>query len=389
VVTVGTAYSVTTTGLTWAIGGKRLTLSSSLQLFLGDILALWTVILNNTTAFTTSATLNFEGAGGAPTTGSAVVKGNSTAWGSQTIIRNSANNAVLGFVVAGSSYIKFQNINLQNSNSGATANGLQLSRPYLISFENCVFGDATNKINSGLLTASGSSGAFVSFRHCEFKSCKAAAINIATTITSIHIEDCYIHGGAAGGGFTVSANVAVSDINIHDSIIAGNTGKGIDFSAVTSNSLTPFISNNIIDSNTTTGVDLSSQGGNFMVYLFNNQITNNATGIVGLTSSTVAGALAAFADYNNVWNNTTNYSNFPTGAHDTSVNPNYQNTGSGNYTPSGTTLNTGYPDKTLPIGGGATGSLSYVTPGAIQPLGDGTSSNAILIISAAGAAASA
>ena len=162
-----------------------------------------------------------------------------------------------------------------------------------------------------------------------------------TQILNNHFENnSATYGGALylypGSSCLINANAIVKNsgqgagimmetqgqVRITNNLFAQNT-PGIDRKVLAISGSTPQIINNTFADNQDDALSFTMSEG---IVVANNNITGNTgRGIVRLGGTTTSYT----ADYNNVYNNGTNYDQLSAGPHDTSVNPHY--VGSGNH----------------------------------------------------------
>lgn len=254
--------------------------------------------------------------------------------------------------------------NLQFTNSNAAH-----ARPFsgggssgAITFEACIFGDATNTIASAIDRASSNSP--VIFIDCEFKNCTSGAIaSTVTTIASLIFDGCWIHD-CGGAGISANATVIVLD----NCIIEDNAGDGIAISGTNTTGL--FISDCVIDGNGGDGIDLATAGGVITAHstvIANTNITANGGYGVNLTS----GASLGYEDYNNFGTGATanasgSLNTGSIGSHSLTVDPQYINPAVNNFGGGANVKTKGFPDATRTVGDNKSGTTAYVDIGIQQ-----------------------
>jgi hypothetical protein len=177
----------------------------------------------------------------------------------------------------------------------------------------------------------------------------AAGIGI-TVASSCHVLGSYIHGSVTG--FTTSATI--NGFSIEGCVFENNTTAITTSAAMTAICL---IKDNTLFGSATpsgTGINMSTTGtGN--IRIINNIIYGFVTGVTHADATN-----NCFGDFNCYFNNTTNRTNFVTGANDSSLTPNFA--GVGNYSPGTNIRSIGYP-QTWP---GLTGTTGFPTIGAVR-----------------------
>lgn len=365
-VTVADAPAGTTTGLTWAIGGKRSTFNStnSRLLFSADIKGGWQVHAEDDGAVAiTGSAMTLGGTGTAQS--QVLVKGTSTS--SRRACTQSANAAHFSQTVTGWC---FENLTFTNTNGTKTsANAFSIGANSMrLTVKNCRFGDGTNHLNSAILSASqtlivrlfdcgftgqrsgATAGQVIDFggngihqvrlRGCYSTSAVGPCIRMTGTGSSvIDLWRTVIHA-PAGDVITVAAT-AGCELELLDSTLNGGSADGIDISA---------------------GIQLS-------VTILGTQITNFAGGsMYGIRGATGQdGQFGIIVDCNNYFNNTSSRLNFPTGTNDISVDPEYISSGTGNFGVGSSVQAKGWPGgASVFVGAGLSITSSYNDIGAAQ-----------------------
>lgn len=187
--------------------------------------------------------------------------------------------------------------------------------------------------------------------------CYGISINgYAVEILGCRIRHCRDHG--------VYINGSSYPANAQFNLIYGNVGDGI----YCNNGATVggLVANNTIDGNGGHGINIITTAATQWNSFYNNIISNHAgSGKKGINvaagTTAVNDRVKRLIDYNVLYNNTANYGSVSAGANDSTANPTYANSGSGDFTPTNTALKgLAYPS--------AIGSTTvYRYPGAIQP----------------------
>lgn len=141
----------------------------------------------------------------------------------------------------------------------------------------------------------------------------------------------YIHHNRGGGVIALGASGA----QIEGNLIFGNKEQGVffDSGAVT---VGAFVGSNTIDSNGGDGIQLNHATQLQQSRITNNIISNqNQASKYGINanfgSTAVNDRIKLMTDYNDLYNNTTNYNNLSGGAHDQTLDPQYTNTATYDY----------------------------------------------------------
>lgn len=347
-VTCNNAPAGTATGLTWVIGGKRATWDHATSRLLWGT----TNSINRATFATeTDQTLSSSIAVNDGTYPTYCWKG----IGTKPTITFTANGR--GFDNATGTF-KLKNLKLVNSNATKTnAYCLHNAQAGMVA-EDCIIGDSTNFWNRGVNITNTSSHTHLI--DCTIDSCSGIGFYYAGSsgLLQTVITGCVIKLCGSGG---VSAGASSGEFHIIDSIIAGNTGDGIN---VVNGSPT-FIQNCTIHGNSGDGIDITQP-----IYLtvLGCNITGN--GNYGIRSNSAA-LHSICADYNNFGtggtaNTSGARSNVEAGDNDIAVDPGYANAASYNFSVGVNVKALGFPMGSRYVGGNSTGTRSYKDIGASQ-----------------------
>lgn len=210
--------------------------------------------------------------------------------------------------------------------------------------DNC---KVTNTSLTAGRTALALSGANCMAISSEFMSVAGTALLISSIS---HVLGCYIRGSTTG----LSDNATGNGFSVEDCLFESNTTAISLAAALTGASI---IKGNTIFGAATpagTGINVTTTGsGNIKV--INNIIYGFVTGV-----SVLDAANNCYGDYNCYFNNTTNRTNFMTGANDNVLNPSFA--GVGNYQIGTNIRATGFP-RSFP---GNSATLSYPSNGAVR-----------------------
>lgn len=345
VVTVANAATPTESGKTWAIGGKRATVNetNSRKLFSADILPGWIVETDADQAIT--ATAITCGVSGDTTSGPITVRGASSA--THPTITQGANAAIFSF--NNINYWRFENLKFANSNATKTLAAALSLRSLGMTAENCIFGDATNKLLTAALRSGGS--VEINFVDCEIAYCTDDGVQVNNNSFAVHSHGCWVHDNTAKGlelGTNSYVAHSVIEDNGDDGMTAVSSATGIS------------IEGNVVDGNAGDGLD-TSVGVLPFIDVVNNQFTNNAN--YGWRAA--SGQLNfGFADFNNYYQNTSGtILNATAGAHDQALDPQYVDAGNNNFE-LGTNLKAkGFPDATRFVGANQSATNAFVDIG--------------------------
>jgi len=369
-VTVTETPAGTTTARTYAIGGKRKTLdntdSRTLFVVTNGAKPGWTIQLEDDQTISSAIPV---AALGDTTTGMIVLQGDSES--TRRVVTNSANAAIFNDALGG---WHLKNLHGKCSNATRTSS-------YFVDFNsgsatvtritNCVMGDATNKLQSGITRAVSAQPSLI-LEDCEIKNCLGPGINTWHGNTSIPslIANCWIHNNGSGGILQVFGNVS-GITTIRGCIVANNTGIAIRIAGGNR----PCIENCTIHGNTSDGVkidSINSHGG----IVRNNSITaNGGYGLNWAIGTQAYNDTAQTVTYNNFGNasdSTANTSGATTGVSQGtgcfSTAPAYTNAAGNDFSVGASSPNkaTGYPPSSRYIGANNSATLSYVDVGAAQ-----------------------
>lgn len=356
-ITVATAYSVTESGKTWAVGGKRKTLDNADS----------RVLLTTATGALPGWTLTFEDDSSASLSSAilAIAAGDTTTgW---ITIQGSAEGRVMNQTASANhftsndfdqpNYLVFKNLKFTNSNATKTNAIVANAKSGKWMFRACIFGDATNTLRRAVSLAAGSSN--FAFFDCEVTACTDVGINNSGSGITI-IDGCWIHG-CASDGVGISNSIRSTIVR---SLITGNGGDGVK---VAGGPVYFSMSQCTIHGNTGDGLDLS--GGLVPVFVcYSNNFTGN--GNYGIRAA--SNQPSDVCDYNNFGTGATaNTSgarlNISAGAHDLAVDPQYTATGSNNYGVGANAQDKGFPDATRNVGANQSATVNYSAIGAAEP----------------------
>lgn len=277
VVTVATAYTVTGSGRTWAIGGKRQTVDNSRQLF-KDALAAWIIDLQQTgtdyTITASSLALNVNTAG-------APITFTSTS-GTRPVLSTSVS-ALVGMVdIASSTNLVISNLSLKYTGSGGTVRGIvpNTASAANVTIHNCVIDGFYNGID-------GQNSTYNAITHLtttltEIKNCTNFGL---INQNPIYLTDSYVHNntrhgvyaggdamlarcritnnGSVGGDANIYMFAANTCLTIINSTVAGAVnGPGVLIFGTTSAAI---LVNSIFWGNATYGVDNGNSASNWFV----------------------------------------------------------------------------------------------------------------------------
>ncbi len=383
VVTTAEAYSRTTTGLSWAIGGVRATIYGTVSTMLidnnsaaGDAMPGWIIEMQS------GHGESIASGAGPLGIGRIILRRSGNTTSGPITIRGAAGAATLPLLTAGvdgvfiepfGEFWVLQGFEIRNNNAsktasvaisnGSSSNGGGTSDFVLV--RGVKISHATNFFWKGVQTANK-----WTIMDCEigFTSSHAIETNYQY-FGPLQIFNNFIHD-TGGNGLTLGTIgywfAVVANVFYKCSIgIALNQSSALYSGGY-------LIAGNTIDSCTASGIDVTVDGvdlGNMLVV--NNILSNN--GGYGLKFSNVAHTAAYLSAYqivvtgNNTYNNTSGaYLPASYGTNDPGLNPTYTSASGGDFS-IGTNLKAkGYPlGGTLPVGT-TSSTYSYVDPGAAQ-----------------------
>lgn len=157
--------------------------------------------------------------------------------------------------------------------------------------------------------------------------------NYSALIAGNRIRKCRDHGIYVSG--------AAADVR--NNLIYSNVGDGININGA--GVVNGSVENNTINGNSGHGISVASTNGAAWHTLRNNCITNHTqSGKAGINCATSSSdPRTTDWGYNNVWNNTSNYTNCSASSTDFSVDPGYANASTGDFTPSQSSLKAAFP----------------------------------------------
>ena len=368
-VTVAEAFFGSLSGKTWAIGGKRASLGSASSLLLidnnssdGDAMPGWTIEFQTGHTETFASSINFYRSG--TTAGLINVRG---ATGTPPVLTFSSDSN--GMIVRGNAW-SFSNLDGRNNSGSKTTS----------TFIVAVSGQTT-LVLSGLKVAHATD---YFYRPLQFNGplatmvvgCEigyAADSNIyidnAFTMGPFLVTDCYIHHATIHGINQFSD--AADGFVVQTSIIAANGGDGIkDANTSTSPRCSSIFIGNTFNANTSDGIELTTVNPALIMQVKNNIFSNNGGYGLNFSNGSITAAiidsLGTLILNNCFFTNTSGKYN-PSGLNslnEVTTNPDYANTGSGDYSVGANMASLGYPvGGTLKVGG-SSGTYSYVDIGA-------------------------
>lgn len=355
-VDVTEAPAGTTSGLSWAIGGKRATLddTNSRLIFSADNTGSWIIELEDDQTITSALLFTF------PTNVGAFASSfQSDISGTRRSITCTIDDPV--FRIQQFVAVVFSDLILKNSFVGTKtdAQGVECSSAVELTFHRCIFGDpaGVDNLYSGL-QRTGQSGRFY-FYDTLFINCETNGVGL--TWQYQFYQNCSFIGNAYGWrGFPSGTGETTMFVNC---LFSNNTQDGmfIDNSSIGYY----YVINCTFADNTGSGIRQDSAAGVWRQLVIRDCIfANNGDYGIEFGSEVQNHPL----DYNNFFGNTTgDRLNVVAGPNDTTFDPEFALTGQtdpldNDYTPTNASLTTHYT-----TGLGVIGSKSYTPSGAIIP----------------------
>lgn len=375
-VTVDTAFRTGASGLSWAIGGKRATISgtTSIKLFsnnaaAGDAMPGWTVRMES--GHTESGTgINARRAGNT-TDGWITLEGED---GAVTRPVYTCSAGALTTIQSHPMYVRFRNFDLKKSGSSGSTAISGVAYCEIVGMR--ILNNGGVKFATGIQNAVNNGGLII--RDCYIETVTGDGIYLLNCGGAI-VENNVINGCGSSGVFA-SLNSITTGFVFRGNIVSGCV-DGIKYTNASTSAtvqLPTIIANNTIDSNTGDGIEVGATstqiGGLQNLIIENNQITDNGGYGVNFSGTSVTdfllSVLRASVRNNNfgtgATSNTSGDINLTltlTGSNNIAVDPQYA--GSGVYTVGTNSKALGFP--LTDIGGGiVAGNRSYVDIGALQ-----------------------
>lgn len=344
-VTVTPSPAGTSTGRSWWIGGKRLTLSSASSRLLldngggdGDWRPGWTVKLES--GFTDSfSTLWSTRRAGDNTDGPMRIIG----VGTRAVLTFNASRMM---EVRGAK-LHFENIEWNNTNASCDYGVVCVTAEH-IRFLNCKFGGTQDVVNDMVYLQTGSAGA-MHVESCEVRDAGRYGIHVVADSPGTKIIGNSIHDNVSSGILFSSSN-GYGDVMFNN--IWNNGGNGVLVEDPGNVYRVTSIVGNTIDDNAGAGIKYNLNGGVSSyngVLIANNNLTNNGQHAISLitagggaaTAASLAGMCVRILD-NNHYNNSSGFCNATLDSRiesgTTNVDPDYVDAANGDFTPQEATL---------------------------------------------------
>lgn len=365
-VTTDDAPSGTSTGRTWAIGGKRATLNNTQSRTLvgaTGIKAGWTIDIDQSggdQVLTSTLTINGASVGG--TNGPITLKSSS---GTRAKITSATNSVHLLSISAAHGW-KVQHLEFTHT-AGTRGNCMYATnRTNYWWWDDCVFDGFNTAIFGDFITQWSFHNSVLS--RCEIKNCVSSGIN--NVGSNMRVIGSWIHDNGSHGihGNAADGSPGGCSWHIFNSLITNNTGRGIYWQLNDSPQRSFHIHNSTIAGNGSNGIEIVGTTDRTRLVDVWNSIVYNNNGWGLLVGS---GMMHMMAFYNAMGSNASgNYSNVtPIGDVTLSTDP-FTDAASDDYT-----LNDdaggGADCKEAGFGGSIMGMDTYLDLGALQSQGSG------------------
>lgn len=382
-VTTTQAFAFSLSGKTWAIGGKRASISSATTKRLqdtgvtnvGDMGAGWAIEMSDASAETIGGSGYILRRGGDQTDGECIIRGVASTT-NPPIITFSINNNCFTFSGGTGNYIHFKDFEVRNSNATKTA-----SVAFVISsggtgvrFLRMTCNHATDKFWKFAV----SGGQCWLYERCIVGNC--ASHNISFGAAGVACIDCDVYSSGGSGILNTNA-ITTGGVDLFWCRIYLNAAYGVTIIAQSTINRHSINGNNF-DNNTSGGIDIQSTviAGLTGHVVCNNIFSNHASGTaVNFTGSGVTAPFVTSGGgiykYNTLYGNSADCNLSGVLANSSTLNPTYANAATGDFRFTNASVNgTGYHDGNV----GRTAYRSYRDPGSMQHQGSGVSRNRIV-----------
>ena len=350
-------------GTSFAIGGKRATFDNteSRRLFAATssptalgASGRWTLQLEDDQALTSTITLAF-------TAGTGWLNIYSDGATRRTISCNASGAAIFSCNTA--NRIRYKRINFRHTHATTKGYAFTHSSSTQVELREGICGDSGGTdCPSGLSTRTGGGGVLTMY---DFSVLRCGSIGINGT-TTVYMYGCEV-SRCGGAGISPGAGEMV----ICNSIIAHNSGDGINSSATGGNTIPVQVIGCTIHGNTGDGIEFT--GNNCVNHtILNNSITANGGYGLKFSGTTPHDAVVEYNNFGNASDSTNNTSGSASGftlsATNLTVAAGYTDASAGtrNFAPGTNLKAAGFPASTATMAAGQTGSTTYVDIGAVQ-----------------------
>jgi hypothetical protein len=349
-VTVADLFNISSgSAVNYAIGGRRATFNhtDSRKLLREDIKPGW-VVETETDQTLTSGAINVATGVGGDNLQPITVRGSSEF---KTI---ASNSECFILILSGTTNWKFERLKFTSNGSDKTnANGIRAGSTNFFLAINCIFGDITNSLGTGVyLESTGSHGILID-SEIGYTTTNLGGTGIGIrSVGTVDVHGCWIHDNYSG--FSNSGNSS-SSWQVYSSLIMNNQTNGVNLSLGAGLLYGCTIHGN--------NVGLKVHSVSSRLITMNNLFSNNVTGVDAPSGQE---KFILGVNHNNYYNNTTDRVNFPIGPEDTCLNPQYVNPGGNNFMVGTNLRATGFPAASRGIGANQNLTNSFVDIGAAQ-----------------------
>lgn len=284
-VTVANAPAGTSTGRTYAIGGKRATLNNTnSRMIFSNAKAGWTIDIEETGSPYTLTSVITLGVSGNTTDGPVTIKSSST---TRPLITTSTNSTRL-FNGFGNGRWRWQHLAFSNT-AGTRDLGLTATTADTVGWEiyDCTFDGFSVAIDGDFVTFFTFIGLHVV--GCEIKNCTSHAIHNGGSAV---VSGCYIHDNA-GSGFHTSGVSGNRTSAIIGCVFDSNDYGFRDTSTNSGRVVT--IANSVFYNQTTTGIATANTSGNAAYSITNCVFVSNTTAISSAANTGFCPSIVACA----------------------------------------------------------------------------------------------
>lgn len=374
-VTVSNAFGLSLSNQSWAIGGRRASIGSTTSKKLvdnngsaGDWRAGWAIEFQSGHAETITATMDLRGVPDT-TDGPMYFRGAADALTTPVLTFSNNGYALVSRCndTTNNSGVEISDLELRNTNATKTASvGIAQGSSGCVSARRVRIDHATDKFWKGIFISS--AGGKAQIESCRIGNAASHGIDYDTNLHRIFNCEIYACGGAGING----AGVVWPPIT--GNIVRDNTGDGINVSipSDTASSAASIITHNTVTGNGGDGIEIVGNTARQLhaLLIANNDLGGNGGYAIRWNASTTLAHLQLRGVRffgNNHHGNTSGLSNL-TGfdEYTTNLDPQYRDTGSGDYA-----VGPNLKGKGFPVGGSQTvghygSTRSYVDPGAAQ-----------------------
>jgi len=349
-VTCDDAFTPTESSRNWGIGGKRATLdnANSRRLFSADFRSNWIVELEDNQTLT-STSLDVS-----PTVGSQEVRIRGASGSKKKIIQSAASVRVID-VTSVDCHLS----NLHFTNTNATPGGGVYTNAGYILAQDCIFGDETDQLSTGVGRSSGN--ARMQLWDCTVHHCTSHGISVPSGSSYCNLFKCLV---VDNGGKGIRTDNSSSGKTWYDTIFARNAECGAEAKKGSPSSPNQ-IRGCTFDFNTGDGLELGTTGDSCV--LEDNIFSNN--GGWGVDNSGTANDIVR--NYNNNYYNNTSGArrNVDEGENETTLDPQYADAANNNFQVNNESLSgQAHPISPRKFAADASNSVTSRYPGAIQKL---------------------